>query len=84
MAPTNDEDYGQFIYLDIEDYIEEYDCNNRPIYCKVGSKNYIHSRYASTDKWAYLEDYENNYWLENIKTNAIGLFVVGITIYMIL
>lgn len=83
MAPTNDDDYGQFIYLDIEDYIEEYDINNSPIYCKVSSKNYIHSRYAS-DKWAYLEDYENNYWLDNIKTNAIGLFVVGITIYMIL
>ena len=84
MAPTNDDDYGHFIYLDIEDYIEEYDGNNRAIYCKIGSKNYIHSRYATADKWAYLEDYENNYWLENIKTNAIGLFVVGITIYMIL
>ncbi len=82
MAPTNDDDYGQFIYLDIEDYIEEYDGNNRPIYCKVGSKNYRHSRY--TDKLAYLEDYENNYWLDNVKTNAIGMFIVGITIYMIL
>ena len=84
MAPTNDEDYGHFIYLDIEDYIEEYDGNNRSIYCKVGSKNYIHSRYASVDKWAYLEDYENNYWLDNIKINAIGMLIVGITIYMIL
>lgn len=82
MAPTNDEDYGQFIYLDIEDYIEEYDGNNRPIYCKVGSKNYRHSRYA--DNSTYLEDYKNHYWLDNVKTNAIGMFIVGITIYMIL
>jgi len=82
MAPTNDDDYGQFIYLDIEDYIEEYDGNNRPIYCKIGSKKYINSRYA--DKLTYLVDYENNYWLENIKMHAIGLFVVGITIFMIL
>jgi hypothetical protein len=84
MAPTNDEDYGHFIYLDIEDYIDEYDGNNRAIYCKVGSKNYRHSRYASKDKWAYLEDYENNYWLENIKLNIIGMFVVGVTIYFVL
>ena len=82
MAPTNDDDYGQFIYLDIEDYIEEYDGNNRAIYCKIGSKNYRHSRYAY--KLAYMEDYKNNYWLDNVKTHAIGLFVVGITIYMIL
>lgn len=82
MAPTNDEDYGQFIYLDIEDYIEEYDGNNRPIYCKVGSKNYRHSRYA--DNLEYEVDYENKYWLENIKTNAVGLFLVGITIIYII
>ena len=83
MAPTNDEDYGQFIYLDIEDYIEEYDCNNRPIYCKIGKKIYRHSIYAADDL-EHEVDYENKYWLENIKTHAIGLFVVGITIYMIL
>lgn len=82
MAPTNDDDYGQFIYLDIEDYIEEYDCNNRPIYCKVGSKNYSYSRYVNNS--TCLEDYDNKYWLDNVKTHAIGLFVVGITIYMIL
>ena len=82
MAPTNDDDYGQFIYLDIEDYIEEYDCNNRPIYCKIGKKNYRHSRYA--DNLECELDYDNKYWLENVKTHAIGLFVVGITIYMIL
>jgi hypothetical protein len=82
MAPTNDEDYGQFIYLDIEDYIEEYDCNNRPIYCKIGNKNYRHSRYA--DNLECELDYDNKYWLENVKTHAIGLLVVGITIYMIL
>jgi hypothetical protein len=68
MAPTTDNDYGQFVYLDIEDYIEEYDGNNRPIYCKVGSKNYRHSRYA--DNLEYEADYDNKYWLENIKTNA--------------
>lgn len=84
MAPTNHDDYGQFIYLDIEDYIEEYDDNNRPIYCKVGSKNYIHSKYASADKWAYLEDYDNKYCLDNVKTHVIGLFVVGLTIIYII
>ena len=82
MAPTNDDDYGQFIYLDIEDYIEEYDGNNRPIYCKIGSKNYKYSRYVANLE--YEVDYDNKYWLENIRANAIGLIVVGITIYMIL
>jgi hypothetical protein len=82
MAPTNDEDYGQFIYLDIEDYIDEYDGNNRAIYCKIGKKIYKHSRYANNLE--YDVDYDNKYWLENIKTNAVGLFIVGLTIYMIL
>jgi len=82
MAPTNDEDYGQFIYLDIEDYVDEYDGNNRAIYCKIGKKNYKHSRYANNLE--YDVDYDNKYWLENIKTNAVGLFIVGLTIYMIL
>ena len=82
MAPTNDEDYGQFIYLDIEDYIEEYDGNNRAIYCKIGKKIYKHSRFANNLE--YEADCDNKYWLENIKTNAVGLFIVGLTIYMIL
>ena len=82
MAPTNDEDYGQFIYLDIEDYVDEYDGNNRAIYCKIGKKNYKHSRYVDNSRC--LEDYDNKYWLDNVKINAIGLLVVGITIYMIL
>jgi hypothetical protein len=82
MAPTNDNDYGQFIYLDIEDYIEEYGNDNRAIYCKAANKNYMHSRYA--DKLTYLVDYTNNYWLENIKLNIIGMFVVGVTIYFVL
>jgi hypothetical protein len=82
MAPTNDEDYGHFIYLDIEDYIDEYDSDNRPIYCKIGSKNYKHSRYSANLE--YEVDYDNKYWLENIKTNAVGLFLVGITIIYII
>ena len=49
---------------------------------KIGKKNYRHSRYA--DNLECELDYDNKYWLENIKTHAIGLFVVGITIYMII
>lgn len=79
MASTNNDDYGQFIYIDIEDYIVKYDDDNRPIYCKVGSKYY---RYV--DNSTSLADYDNKYWLEIFKTHAIGLFVVGIVIYMIL
>jgi hypothetical protein len=82
MAPTNDEDYGHFIYLDIEDYIEEYDGNNHPIYCKIGSVNYKH--YIRSANFELDADYDDKYWLDNVKTNAIGILLVGITIYMIL
>ena len=82
MAPTNDEDYGHFIYLDIEDYIEEYDGNNRAIYCKVGSKNYRH--YIRSANLELDADCDDKYWLDNVKTHAIGMLIVGITIYTIM
>lgn len=68
------EDYDQFIFLDIEDKIETYDNYNRPIY------------QASTIKDLTVDDYivkYENSWMDAIPSHTIGLFIVGITLYIV-
>ncbi len=75
MTHPNNTDYDQFIFLDIEDVIEDYDIYNRPIY-------HIDVRYnepIQIDK----PNTTDNYWINAIPVHTVGLFVVGVTLYII-
>jgi hypothetical protein len=69
-------DYDQFVVLDLEDVIEDrYKCN-RPIYYHIAAR---YNNPISIDNPNTADDY----WINAIPVHAIGLFVFGVTLYII-
>lgn len=71
---TNNNDFGHYLYLDIENHIEQYDNNNHPIYTKT-------YQYEPDDEMISIN---NHLWIDTISTYATsGLFIIGITLFLI-